>query len=350
MSLIRKALELIEDDQSTYVVLHRHLLRTVAAPMVDMLLHDLDEQNKLKNGVELQDAPSSESISVSPGDRVAISKSFPRPLAVADKALAVVEALEGKVGISNFTTNLLVKLQPVGNHTNPSTVSLHHRRKEWNTAAVRRTQSSPSVALKVRHLASLVLQVFNPSSLSPIAAASSSSASIVFVCSAVLPSSFSCGLRSRSSPFTFARRSPFAFTRSSPFELAFVWKPRCSASNSATNPRDPPSRRTTLFCHRNFGCVICIFYPDPPGFNEVGISYFRLTEREGGQIDRSLLKNIVDIFVEVGLGKLDHYEQDFEIQMLDDTANYYKSKCTLWTEVDSFQESLWKANASRIGP
>ncbi|XLU61199.1 hypothetical protein S245_020408, partial [Arachis hypogaea] len=89
------------------VVLHRHLLGTVAAPMVDMLFHDLNEQNKLKNGVELQEAPSSESILVSPGDRVAISKSFPRPLA--DKALAVVEALEGKVGISNFATNLVVK-------------------------------------------------------------------------------------------------------------------------------------------------------------------------------------------------------------------------------------------------
>ncbi|QHO25531.1 Cullin [Arachis hypogaea] len=104
-----------------------------------------------------------------------------------------------------------------------------------------------------------------------------------------------------------------------------------------------------------------------PGFNEVGISCFRdgvymmvkadareavITlinkEREGGQIDRSLLKNIVDIFVEVGLGKLDHYEQDFEIQMLDDTANYYKSKGTIWIEVDSFQEYLSKASVSRI--
>ncbi|XLR35986.1 hypothetical protein S83_063886, partial [Arachis hypogaea] len=37
------------------------------------------------------------------------------------------------------------------------------------------------------YLASLVLQVFNPRSLSPIAAASSSSASVVFVCSAALP-------------------------------------------------------------------------------------------------------------------------------------------------------------------
>ncbi|RYQ82904.1 hypothetical protein Ahy_B10g101489 isoform A [Arachis hypogaea] len=76
---------------------------------------------------------------------------------------------------------------------NPSTVSLHHRRKEWHTAA--------SVALKVRHpsvyLASLVIQVFNPCSLSPIAAASSSSASVVFVCSAALPSPFVCRSRSR---------------------------------------------------------------------------------------------------------------------------------------------------------
>ncbi|XP_016170854.1 tetratricopeptide repeat protein 1 [Arachis ipaensis] len=76
---------------------------------------------------------------------------------------------------------------------NPSTVSLHHRRKEWHTAA--------SVALKVRHpsvyLASLVIQVFNPCSLSLIAAASSSSASVVFVCSGALPSPFVCRSRSR---------------------------------------------------------------------------------------------------------------------------------------------------------
>ncbi|XLU21977.1 hypothetical protein S245_058043, partial [Arachis hypogaea] len=63
-------------------------------------------------------------------------------------------------------------------------------------------------------------------------------------------SSFSRRLRSRSSPFKFARGSPFAFTRRSPFGFAFVWKPRCPASNSATNPRAPPSRRTALFCRR----------------------------------------------------------------------------------------------------
>ncbi|XP_020967834.1 uncharacterized protein LOC107619119 isoform X2 [Arachis ipaensis] len=59
-----------------------------------------------------------------------------------------------------------------------------------------------------------------------------------------------CLLSSAAVSFTFARRSPLEFTRRSPFEFAFafVWKPRCSASNSATNPRAPPSRRTALFC------------------------------------------------------------------------------------------------------
>lgn len=94
MQLYEKALELFEDDQSTSVVLHRHLLRTVAAPMVDMLLHDLDEHNKLKNGVDVQESPKSKSISFGPGERAAISKSFPG--ALANKALTVVEALEGK--------------------------------------------------------------------------------------------------------------------------------------------------------------------------------------------------------------------------------------------------------------
>ncbi|KAL2345058.1 hypothetical protein Fmac_006343 [Flemingia macrophylla] len=104
---VRKALELFEDDQSTFVVLHRHLLRSVAAPMVDILLRNLDEHNKLKNGLEVQEASNSEYVFLSPGDRTTICKSFPGSLA--NKALAVVEALEGKVSISNSETIIDVK-------------------------------------------------------------------------------------------------------------------------------------------------------------------------------------------------------------------------------------------------
>ncbi|CAJ2632066.1 unnamed protein product [Trifolium pratense] len=66
-------------------------------------------------------------------------------------------------------------------------------------------------------------------------------------------------------------------------------------------------------------------------------------EREGEQIDRSLLKNVLDIFVEIGMGEMVHYEQDFEVQMLEDTAGYYKSKATIWIESDSCPDYMLKA-------
>ena len=51
-------------------------------------------------------------------------------------------------------------------------------------------------------------------------------------------------------------------------------------------------------------------------------------EREGEQIDRALLKNVLDIFVEIGMGQMDHYENDFEAAMLKDTAAYYSRKAS----------------------
>ncbi|RYR66068.1 hypothetical protein Ahy_A03g012010 isoform A [Arachis hypogaea] len=151
----------------------------------------------------------------------------------------------------SFIQKEITQTQP----KNPSTVSLPHRRKEWHTAAVHCTQSSPSVRLSSFPRAP---------SLQPLFAVTDRgcflelgvrrlcllSRASVAVCVpftfAFLSSSFAFFV------FTFARRSPFAFTRRSPFEFAFafVWKPRCSASNSATNPRAPPSRRTALFCRR----------------------------------------------------------------------------------------------------
>jgi len=69
-------------------------------------------------------------------------------------------------------------------------------------------------------------------------------------------------------------------------------------------------------------------------------------EREGEQIDRSLLKNVLDIFVEIGMGEMDQYEQDFEVHMLEDTADYYKSKAANWIEIDSCPDYMLKASLS----
>ncbi|KAJ7977521.1 cullin 1 [Quillaja saponaria] len=66
-------------------------------------------------------------------------------------------------------------------------------------------------------------------------------------------------------------------------------------------------------------------------------------EREGEQIDRALLKNVLDIFVEIGVGQMDCYEQDFEVHMLEDSAAYYSRKASTWILEDSCPGYMLKA-------
>lgn len=94
MQLYEKALELFEDDQSTSVVLHRHLLRTTAATIADTLLHDLDILNKLKNGIEVGDSKAQDPVLLESSERTALAKNLNGSLS--KKALALIEALEGK--------------------------------------------------------------------------------------------------------------------------------------------------------------------------------------------------------------------------------------------------------------
>ncbi|KAJ6719735.1 CULLIN 3B [Salix purpurea] len=99
-----------------------------------------------------------------------------------------------------------------------------------------------------------------------------------------------------------------------------------------------------------------------PPLNEVGLACFRDLvyqelngkardavislidqEREGEQIDRALLKNVLDIFVEIGMGQMDYYENDFESAMLKDTAAYYSRKASNWILDDSCPDYMLKA-------
>ncbi|KAB5545370.1 hypothetical protein DKX38_013482 [Salix brachista] len=99
-----------------------------------------------------------------------------------------------------------------------------------------------------------------------------------------------------------------------------------------------------------------------PPLNEVGLTCFRDLvyqelngkvrdavislidqEREGEQIDRALLKNVLDIFVEIGMGQMDYYENDFEAAMLKDTAAYYSRKASNWILDDSCPDYMLKA-------
>ncbi|KAK4487293.1 hypothetical protein RD792_006100 [Penstemon davidsonii] len=66
-------------------------------------------------------------------------------------------------------------------------------------------------------------------------------------------------------------------------------------------------------------------------------------EREGEQIDRALLKNVIDIFVEIGMGSMDYYEKDFQDAMLIDTSAFYSRKASNWIVQDSCPVYMLKA-------
>ncbi|CAL9238164.1 unnamed protein product [Arabidopsis halleri] len=66
-------------------------------------------------------------------------------------------------------------------------------------------------------------------------------------------------------------------------------------------------------------------------------------EREGEQIDRELVRNVIDVFIENGMGSIKKYEEDFESFMLQDTASYYTRKASRWMEEDSCPDYTPKA-------
>lgn len=65
-------------------------------------------------------------------------------------------------------------------------------------------------------------------------------------------------------------------------------------------------------------------------------------EREGEQIDRTLLKNVLDVFVEIGMGSMDCYINDFEEALLNDTTAYYSRKASIWIQEDSCPDYMIK--------
>ncbi|KAL6516501.1 hypothetical protein OROGR_019806 [Orobanche gracilis] len=94
IQLYEKALELFEDDQSTAVLLHKHLLRTAAKSIVDIVLANMDVDNKLKNGIQLEESQNLETTLMSSADRITLARGLPG--SVSAKAVALVESLEGK--------------------------------------------------------------------------------------------------------------------------------------------------------------------------------------------------------------------------------------------------------------
>ena len=53
---------------------------------------------------------------------------------------------------------------------------------------------------------------------------------------------------------------------------------------------------------------------------------------------------MIDIFVEIGMGQMDAYEQDFETQLLNDRGDYYSRKASNWILEDSCPDYMLKAS------
>ncbi|XP_027903332.1 cullin-1-like [Vigna unguiculata] len=99
----------------------------------------------------------------------------------------------------------------------------------------------------------------------------------------------------------------------------------------------PPLHEVGLTCFRD------LVYKELNGKVRDAVISLIDQEREGEQIDRALLKNVLDIFVEIGMGQMDHYEIDFEAAMLKDTSAYYSRKASNWILEDSCPDYMLKA-------
>ncbi|GFR52348.1 hypothetical protein Agub_g14894 [Astrephomene gubernaculifera] len=66
-------------------------------------------------------------------------------------------------------------------------------------------------------------------------------------------------------------------------------------------------------------------------------------EREGELVDRALVKNILGIFIELGMGAMECYERDFEEALLAETSAFYRRKASEWIEQDSCPDYMLKA-------
>lgn len=63
-------------------------------------------------------------------------------------------------------------------------------------------------------------------------------------------------------------------------------------------------------------------------------------EREGEQIDQALVKSILAINAENGVGSLKEHKQNLEEAILKDTAAFYSRKASCWMQKKSYNEYM----------
>ena len=66
-------------------------------------------------------------------------------------------------------------------------------------------------------------------------------------------------------------------------------------------------------------------------------------EREGEQIDRSMMKDVVQLLIKMRMNSVNAYEKGFEGPLIQETAAFYKRESAKWIEEDSCPDYMKKA-------
>lgn len=105
---------------------------------------------------------------------------------------------------------------------------------------------------------------------------------------------------------------------------------------------EPPLENAGYMCFKKE-----VFDSIAPDVRKAALHIVR-RERDGETVDRSLLKSVLGIFVEMGMGKLDVYTTEWETPFLEDTAEFYRRTSAKWAEEDSFPDFMVKADSSVV--
>ncbi|MCO5567536.1 hypothetical protein L7F22_021230 [Adiantum nelumboides] len=95
LQLFAKALDLFADDHVTLTALHRHLLRTTASQLVDVILQTQELERRLENGDACDESSICRTEPSNGSERLFLAKGLDGALTT--KCVKMVEALEGKV-------------------------------------------------------------------------------------------------------------------------------------------------------------------------------------------------------------------------------------------------------------
>ena len=93
-------------------------------------------------------------------------------------------------------------------------------------------------------------------------------------------------------------------------------------------------------------CFRDLVYAELKGSSKDAVLALMDRERGGEQIDRPLVKAVLTMFVEMGMGSMDAYTTDFEAFALQNAAHFYAAKAADWVAVDSCPEYMVKAEAA----